>query len=40
LASRDRFFLCIQTRDPQFDVERVRAFLQSQTARMVLEVPK
>ena len=29
LASRNRFFLCIEATDPQFDIEKTRAFLQS-----------
>jgi hypothetical protein len=29
LASRNRFFLCIESVDPRFEVERTRAFLQS-----------
>jgi hypothetical protein len=35
LASRDRFFLCIEVTDPLFDVERVKAFLSSLGAREV-----
>ena len=38
LASRDKFFLCIQTRDPLFDIVRTREFLQS-SALHVYEVP-
>jgi hypothetical protein len=29
LASRNRFFLCIQARDPLFDMDRTRSFLES-----------
>jgi hypothetical protein len=39
LASRNRFFLCIQARDPQFDLEAVRQFLQGQQPRAITEVP-
>lgn len=39
LASRNRFFLCIQARDPQFDLEAVRRFLQEQRPRALSEVP-
>jgi hypothetical protein len=38
LASRDRFFLCIESRDPLFDLEKTRAFLQGLGAREVSEV--
>jgi hypothetical protein len=40
LASRDRFFLCIQAIDPAFDREATRQFLQSLTKRSVREVPQ
>ena len=39
-ASQDRFFLCIETADPQFDGERTRSFLQSLQPLMVKEVAK
>lgn len=39
LASRDRFFLCVEARDPQFDLERVRRFLQGLAPRGLWEVP-
>jgi hypothetical protein len=35
LASRNRFFLCIESTDPQFDLERTRAFLEQQRPREV-----
>jgi hypothetical protein len=35
LASRNRFFLCIEARDPRFDVETTRTFLESLGAREV-----
>ena len=39
-ASQDRFFLCIETVDPQFDPARTRAFLESLRPLMVKEVAK
>lgn len=38
LASQDRFFLCIQARDPKFEPETARSFLQSLGAVKVTEV--
>jgi hypothetical protein len=38
LASRDRFFLCIMSRDPKFDLEPTRKFLQTFKPREVNEV--
>jgi hypothetical protein len=38
LASRSRFFLCIESRDPKFDLDRTRAFLESLGAREVTTV--
>jgi hypothetical protein len=38
LASRNRFFLCIESRDAQFDLERTRTFLQSLSPREVSTV--
>ena len=39
LASRNRFFLCLQARDPLFDVERSRRFLEERSARTISVVP-
>jgi len=38
-ASRDRFFLCIQSDDPRFDREMTRRFLESMKPEAVTEVP-
>jgi ActD protein len=38
LASRDRFFLCIEARDPMFDAEKTSRFLATLGARVVSEV--
>ena len=38
LASRNRFFLCIEARDAQFDLEKTRAFLQTLNPREVSTV--
>jgi hypothetical protein len=38
LASRNRFFLCIEARDPKFDVDATRQFMNSLGAREVTVV--
>ena len=38
-ASRDKFFLVIQARDPQFKLEEARAFLEKLGPREVTDVP-
>ena len=40
LATRDRFFLCIEARDPQFDPDATRQFLERLQAAEVSEVPR
>ena len=37
-ASRDRFFLCVKSKDPSFDLERTREFLESLSPFGVAEV--
>jgi molybdopterin-containing oxidoreductase family membrane subunit len=38
LASRDRFFLCIEARDPKFDHDETRAFLTNLGSSVVMDV--
>ena len=38
LASRNRFFLCIESTDPKFDIERTRHFLETLNPREVSAV--
>jgi hypothetical protein len=39
LASRNRFFLCLQARDPLFDIQTARPFLEGLRPRAISEVP-
>jgi hypothetical protein len=39
-ASRDRFFLCIEKRDPLFDKAQTRRLLESLAAHKVMDVPQ
>jgi hypothetical protein len=39
LATRNRFFLCLVARDPQFDGEQAKKFLQDLQPLLVREVP-
>jgi hypothetical protein len=38
LASRDRFFLCIKSRDPMFDPELTRKFMMTLNPREVVDI--
>jgi Alternative complex III, ActD subunit len=38
LASRNRFFLCIESKDPKFDIEETRRFLETLNPREVSTV--
>lgn len=40
LASQDRFFLCIESADPKFDLAGTRAFLESCSPRSITEVER
>ena len=40
LATRDRFFLCIEARDPKFDKEKTKGFLAGLHPRGVSEVTR
>ncbi len=39
-ASQDRFFLCVEASDPQFDLAQTRRFLQESGAEAIVAVPQ
>ena len=39
-ASRDRFFICIEAKDPKYDPEQTRQFLESLSPLSIAEVPE
>jgi len=39
LASRDRFFICIEAADSKFDPDATRRFLETLKPRAIAEVP-
>jgi hypothetical protein len=39
-ASRDRFFLCVEATDPQFDLERTRQLLEGLAAIRISEIER
>jgi Protein of unknown function (DUF3341) len=38
LASRNRFFLCIEAKDPKFDLEQTRAFMETLNPKEITSV--